>query len=295
MAVTTATGPAPAAGVWGSIWQGITRSTSGFIGLCLVLSVLLFSFVGPLLIDTHNPTDVSRIWGPMSAEHWLGTNHEGKDTLTQLILGGREPIMVGLMAALITVAIAVTLGAVAGYVRGRVDHFLLQLTDITMTIPFIVLMLVIASFYRTSSPMVVSFIIGLVTWPYLMRSIRAQVLTLKEREFIEAARLQDLGTARILCVEVLPNMAGYIFINFIIAITNAIYAVVGMYLLGLLPSTADNWGLMIQQAWDNNAFLLPQAAPFLVAPMVMIMLFQIGLVTMTRSLEQAINPRLRDR
>ena len=286
---------APATGVWGTIWQGITRSTSGFIGLCLVLGVLLFSFVGPLLIDTHNPTDVTEIWGAPSAEHWLGTNHQGKDTFTQLVLGGREPIWVGFVAALITVAIALVLGAVAGYVRGRIDHFLLQLTDITMTIPFIVLMLVIASFYRTSSPLVVSFIIGLVTWPFLMRSIRAQVLSLKEREFIEAARLQDLGTARILFVEVLPNMAGYVFINFIIAITNAIYAVVGMYLLGLLPSTADNWGLMIQQAWDNNAFLLPRAAPFLIAPMVMIMLFQIGLVTMTRSLEQALDPRLRDR
>lgn len=291
MAVTTA----PATGVWGTIWQGITRSTSGFIGLCLVLGVLIFSFVGPLFVDPANPTDVTKIWGAPNAEHWLGTNHEGKDTFTQLVLGGREPIWVGFVAALITVAIAVVLGAVAGYVRGRIDHFLLQVTDITMTVPFIVLMLVIASFYRTSSPLVVSFIIGLVTWPFLMRSIRAQVLSLKEREFIEAARLQDLGTARILFVEVLPNMAGYIFINFIIAITNAIYAVVGMYLLGLLPSTADNWGLMIQQAWDNNAFLLPQAAPFLIAPMVMIMLFQIGLVTMTRSLEQALNPRLRDR
>jgi peptide/nickel transport system permease protein len=292
MAVTTA---APGIGVWGAIWQGITRSTSGFVGLCLVLSVLLFSFVGPLLIETDNPTDVTKIWGPMTSEHWLGTNHEGKDTFVQLVLGGREPIWVGVTAALITVAIAVVLGSLAGYLRGRVDHFLLQLTDITMTIPFIVLMLVIASFYRAASPLMVSLIIGLITWPYLMRSIRAQVLTLKEREFIEAARLQDLGTARIIFVEVLPNMAGYIFINFIIAITNAIYAVVGMYLLGLLPSTAANWGLMIQQAWDNNAFLLPQAAPFLVAPMVMIMLFQIGLVTMTRSLEQALNPRLRDR
>ncbi len=187
------------------------------------------------------------------------------------------------------------LGGVAGYVRGRADHLLLQITDITMAIPFIVLMLVVASFYRTSSPMVVSLTIGLVTWPYLMRSIRARVLSLREREFVETARLQDLGTARILLVEVLPNMAGYVFVNFIIAVTNAIYAVVGMYLPGLLPSTADNWGLMIQQAWDNNAFLLPRAAPFLVAPMAMIMLFQIGLVTMTRSLEQALNPRLRDR
>ncbi|WP_017615008.1 ABC transporter permease [Nocardiopsis salina] len=292
MAVTTS---APAAGVWGTIARGLTRTTSGIVGLCLVLSVLAFAFVGPYLVDPYNPTDTTAIWGPISSEHWLGTNHEGKDTFVQLVMGGREPIWVGVVAALITVAIAVVLGGIAGYVRGRIDHFLLQLTDITMTIPFIVLMLVVASFYRTSSPLVVSFIIGLVTWPFLMRSIRAQVLTLKEREFVEAARLQDLGTARILFVEVLPNMAGYIFINFIIAITNAIYAVVGMYLLGLLPSTADNWGLMIQQAWDNNAFLLPSAAPFLIAPMVMIMLFQIGLVTMTRSLEQTLDPRLRDR
>ncbi|MCY9782435.1 ABC transporter permease [Nocardiopsis sp. EMB25] len=293
--MTTATTSTPAAGVWGSIWRGLTHSTSGFVGLCLVVGVLLFSFVGPLVVDTDNPTDVSLIWGPMTAEHWLGANHEGKDTFVQLVLGGREPIWVGVLAAVITVAVAVVLGGIAGYVRGRVDHFLLQLTDITMTIPFIVLMLVVASFYRTASPMVVALIIGLVTWPHLMRSIRAQVLTLREREFVEAARLQDLGTARILFVEVMPNMAGYIFINFIIAITNAIYAVVGMYLLGLLPSTADNWGLMIQQAWNNNAFLLPTAMPFLIAPMVMIMLFQIGLVTMTRSLEQALNPRLRDR
>ncbi|MGQ4267271.1 ABC transporter permease [Nocardiopsis changdeensis] len=293
MAVSTA---APGgAGVWGAIWHGVTRSTSGFVGLCIVVGVLLFAFVGPFFVDTDNPTDVTKIWGPITAEHWLGTNHEGKDTFVQLVLGGREPIWVGIVAALITVAIAVVLGGIAGYVRGRIDHFLLQLTDITMTIPFIVLMLVVASFYRTASPMVVAFIIGMVTWPYLMRSIRAQVLTLREREFVEAARLQDLGTARILFAEVLPNMAGYIFVNFIIAITNAIYAVVGMYLLGLLPSTAANWGLMIQQAWDNNAFLVPTAAPFLVAPMVMIMLFQIGLVTMTRSLEQALNPRLRDR
>ncbi|WP_116244235.1 ABC transporter permease [Nocardiopsis sp. FIRDI 009] len=293
--MTTATAPPPAAGVWGSIWRGLTHSTSGFVGLCLVIGVLLFSFVGPLVVDTDNPTDVSLIWGPVNAEHWLGTNHEGKDTFVQLVLGGREPIWVGVLAAVITVAIAVVLGGIAGYVRGRVDHLLLQLTDITMTIPFIVLMLVVASFYRTASPMVVALIIGLVTWPHLMRSIRAQVLSLREREFVEAARLQDLGTARILFVEVMPNMAGYVFVNFIIAITNAIYAVVGMYLLGLLPSTADNWGLMIQQAWNNNAFLLPTAMPFLIAPMVMIMLFQIGLVTMTRSLEQALNPRLRDR
>ncbi|CAM3486969.1 ABC transporter permease [Stackebrandtia soli] len=280
---------------WSLIWRGLTRSPSGFVGMCLVLAILLFAFVGPLFVDNDLKTDPDSIWLPMSTEHWLGTNHEGKDVFTKLVLGGAEPIWVGTLAAVITVVIAVVFGSLGGYLRGRLDNFLLQLTDITMTIPFIILMLIVASFYRAASPWVVALIIGLVTWPFLMRSIRAQVLTLKEREFVEAAKLQNLGTPRIIFVDILPNMAGYIFINFIIAVTNAIYAIVGMYLLGLLPSTAENWGLMIQQAWNNSAYLLPRALPFLLAPMVMIMLFQVGLVTMTRSLEQALNPRLRER
>lgn len=291
----TTDSPTRTGSVAGTVWRGLTRSPSGFVGLCLVVAVLLFAFVGPYFVDANMKTDAANIWAPISAEHWLGTNHEGKDVFTKLVLGGAEPIWVGTVAAVITVVIAVVFGALGGYLRGRIDNLLLQLTDITMTIPFIILMLIVASFYRAASPWVVALIIGLVTWPFLMRSIRAQVLTLKEREFVEAAKLQNLGTARIIFVDILPNMAGYIFINFIIAVTNAIYAIVGMYLLGLLPSTAENWGLMIQQAWNNSAYLLPRALPFLLAPMAMIMLFQIGLVTMTRSLEQALNPRLRER
>ncbi|HEY1180511.1 MAG TPA: ABC transporter permease [Phytomonospora sp.] len=277
------------------MWQGITRSPSGFTGMCLVAAILLFVFGGRFFVDHRNPTNADAIWEPMSGAHWLGTNFEGKDTFTKLVLGGAEPIWVGALAAVITVIIAVVLGALAGYLRGRFDDLVLQLTDITMTMPFITVLIIIASYFREISPWMVGLIIGLLTWPFLTRSIRAQVLSLKEREFIEAAQLQNLGTMRIVFVDILPNMAGYIFINFIIAVTNAIYAIVGLYLLGLLPSTAENWGLMIQQAWQNSAYLLPRALPFLLAPLAMIALFQVGLVLVTRSLEQALNPRLRDR
>ncbi|MEV0643710.1 ABC transporter permease [Phytomonospora sp. NPDC050363] len=277
------------------MWQGITRSPSGFTGMCIVAAILAFVFVGRLTVDHHNPTDADNIWQPMSGTHWLGTNFEGKDTFTKLVLGGAEPLWVGALAAVVTVVIAVVLGALAGYLRGRFDDLVLQLTDITMTIPFITILIIVASYFRDISPWMVGLIIGLLTWPFLTRSIRAQVLSLKEREFIEAAQLQNLGTMRIVFVDILPNMAGYIFINFIIAVTNAIYAIVGLYLLGLLPSTAENWGLMIQQAWQNSAYLLPRALPFLLAPLAMIALFQVGLVLVTRSLEQALNPRLRER
>jgi peptide/nickel transport system permease protein len=132
-------------------------------------------------------------------------------------------------------------------------------------------------------------------WAFLFRSIRAQVMSLKEREFVEAARLQDLGTARIVFREILPNMAGFIFVNFVIAVNQAIYAIVGLYVLGLMPSGTPNWGLMIHQSWSQNFYLNPVALPFVIAPLLMIVLFTIGLVTMGRGLDQALNPRLRER
>lgn len=277
------------------LWRGLTRSPSGFVGGIVVLLILGFAFLGPVFIDTTNPSDGTAVWNAPGGEHLLGTNGQGKDTFLKLVAGGAEPLWVGILAALIAVGVAVIIGAVAGYVRGPLDTFLLQVTDITLTVPGIVLMLVLTTMYRSISPTAIALIIGFTTWPVLMRSIRAQVLSLKEREFVEAAKLQNIPTHRIILVEILPNMAGYIFVNFILAISNAIYALVGMYLLGLLPSTADNWGLMINEAWTSGAYKLPRALPYIAAPLSLIILFQVGLVTMSRSLEQALNPRLRER
>lgn len=277
------------------VWRGLTRSPSGFIGGILVLLILGFGFLGPLLIDTTNPSDSDLIWTGPSAEHILGTDGQGKDSFLTLVAGGAEPLWVGILAASIAVVVATTLGAIAGFVRGWLDTLFLQFTDITMTIPSIVLMLVLTTMFRSITPTVIAIIIGLTTWAPLMRSVRAQVLSLRQREFVEAARLQNIPVRKVIFVEVLPNMAGYIFVNFILAINNAIYALVGMYLLGLLPSTNDNWGLMIQESWKSGAFKLPEAIPYIAAPLTLIVIFQIGLITMGRSLEQALNPRLRER
>ncbi|GAA4917260.1 peptide/nickel transport system permease protein [Stackebrandtia albiflava] len=285
----------PRQGTLSIIWQGLTRNKSGFAGAVIVLLILGLAYIGPFLIDRHNPSDGAKVWQAPSAEHLLGTNLQGKDTLIKVILGGAEPLWVGILAALIAVGVAVVVGSVAGYFRGKVDTVALQLTDITLTIPGIVLMLVLTTMYRSISATAIAVIIGVTTAPVLVRSIRAQVMSLKEREFVEAARLQNLGAGRIIFTEILPNMGGYIFVNFILAINNAIYALVGMYLLGLLPSTADNWGLMIYESWNSGAFRLPRALPYIAVPLALIILFQIGLVAMSRSLEQALNPRLRER
>lgn len=291
---------APTAGAAGrgafrGFFRELTRSKTGFAGFVIVFLIVGMSAIAPLFIDDHMPTDLDAIWGPPRAGHWLGTDMAGKDTLKQIVLGGRTVVFVGFLAAAITTVIAVVVGSLAAYIRGRFDSFMLQLTDIVMTVPQIVLLAVLGAFFSLDSPIYLALIIGCLTWPVLMRSIRAQALSLKEREFVEAAKLLDLGTTRVVFGEIVPNMASYILINFIIAVTNAIYALVGLYVLGLAPLAGANWGIMINNAWIGGAMFLPAAMPYILAPIAMIALLQLGLIMLTRSLEEILNPRLRDK
>ena len=289
------TQPTKGRGPLRTLFSELTRSKVGFVGLLLVLLIIGVSLIGPLIVGPDNPTDINNIWDPPSPRHWLGTEGNGKDTLHQLILGGRLPLMVGFLAAAITTGIAIVIGALAGYFGGKFDMLMLQITDIVMTIPAIILLAVIGSFYKMDSPIALAVIIGALGWPVLMRSIRAQVLSLKEREFVEAAQLLDLGFLRVIFGDIVPNMASYILINFIIAVTNAIYTLVGLYLLGLAPQAGINWGIMINDAWTKGAMFNPDAMPYIIAPVTMIVLLQLGLILLTRTLEEILNPRLRDR
>jgi peptide/nickel transport system permease protein len=271
----------------------LTRSRVGFAGFLIVLAIILMSVISPLFVGDIRPSTV--YWGSPSAEHPLGTNGQGVDVLSLVLTGGRTVLYVGFLASFVTVFIAVVLGSLAAYIRGWFDVIVLQVTDLVLTIPQIVLLLVLGAFFRLDSTTFLALLLGCLSWPVLMRSIRAQALSLKEREFVEASRLLDLGTARVVFGEIVPNMASFILINFIIAITNSIYAMIGLYLLGLAPLAGANWGLMIQDSWSNQAIFNPSALPYVVSPVIMIVLLQLGLILLTRSLEEILNPRLRDR
>jgi peptide/nickel transport system permease protein len=283
---------APAMRASGLLYR-LTRSKSGVAGFIIVIAIIVTTIVSQWTVSKPR-ADTDHIWEGISGAHLLGTDNAGRDILHQVLLGGGTVIFVGFFAATMTTVIAVALGSLAAYMRGRVDRFLLQLTDVVMTVPQIVLLAVLGFFFQLSSPLLLAVLIGSLTWPILMRSIRAQALTLKEREFVEAAKLLDLGTTRVVFVEIVPNMAGYIFINFIIAVTNAMYALVGLYVLGLAPMEGSNWGIMIHVAWQQGAMSNPNAATYMLAPVAMIAIFQLGLVMMSRSLEEVLNPRLSD-
>jgi peptide/nickel transport system permease protein len=273
--------------------SALTRNKAGMVGFIVFSIFVLAAFVGPFFVPQTQAADVRAIYQGPSGQHWLGTDSEGKDIFVQMINGGQSIILVGLMAALMSTLIAITFGALAAYAGGALDASIMMVADVVLTLPQIVLLVVLATYLHLNSAWVLALIIALLSWPTLLRAVRAQVLSLKEREYVEAARVLDLGTPRILFLEILPNMATFILMSFTIGMTSAIYSQVFLYLYGLAPLSGNNWGIMLNLAWVRGAIFFKQSLLYILAPVLAISILQLAIVTMTRSLEEVFNPRLR--
>lgn len=271
----------------------MARNRAGFIGFLVLVLIVLVSFIGPHFTPQTPATDLAAIYQAPSVRHWLGTDYEGRDVLVQIINGGKSIIIVGLLAALLSTAIAIVFGSLSAYAGGWIDSVVTGLADVVLTIPPFPLLVVLAAFITFKSAYQLAFIIAALAWPTLLRAIRSQVLSLRERDYVEAAQALDLGTPHILFREILPNMLSYIAINFTIGMTGAIYAQIGLYFLGLAPLSGDNWGIMINLAWTRGAIFYQNSFWYIMAPVLAISLLQLAMVTMTRSLEDIFNPRLR--
>ncbi|GBD18789.1 Dipeptide transport system permease protein DppC [bacterium HR27] len=267
---------------------------AGFLGLVSVVFFVGLAVLGPLVVPEPGKPDVTKIYQPPSLEHPLGTDYEGRDVLTQVLRGGRSIILVAVLAALLSTAIAITFGSLAAYLGGAVDSVTGLVTDVVLTVPQFPLLVVLSAFVKLDRPWLLALLIGLLSWPTLLRAVRAQVLSLKEREYVEAARALGLSTFHILFREILPNMAPYIVMSFTIGVTAAMYAQVGLYFLGLAPLAGENWGIMLNLAWIRGAIFFKNSVLYILAPVLAIALLQLSLVTAARSLEGLFNPRLRE-
>lgn len=273
--------------------RAIWRNPSGMIGFGLLFLILAISLVGPYFIPLDTTTKVTQIYQPPTWAHPLGTDHQGRDVWSQIVHGGRDLLYVAFVAGLLSTAIAVVLGSLAALRGGWFDAWLMALTDVVLTIPQLPLLFVLAGFIRLDSPTLLATLLALLGWPTLLRAIRSQVLSLKEREYIEAARALDLGTFHILFKEILPNMMSYVAIHFTLSMTAAVYGQVGLVILGLVPFSSHNWGVMIQLAWVRGAIFYKDSLLYILSPVLAIALFQFALVSISRSLEEVFNPRLR--
>ncbi len=283
-----------------SAWNGfrtfvrlLSYNRVGFIGFLVVIFMILLSYAGPLIIELDTKTKIDKIYITPTIEHPLGTDHQGRDIWSQIVNGGKDVIYVAFLAAMISTVIAVVFGTLSGFIGGWVDSAIMSVTDIILTIPQFPLLAVLAAFISLNSLTLLGILMGLLNWPTLLRALRAQALSLKQRDFIEAARALDLGVWHIVLREMVPNMMPYIVVSFALGMTFAVYQQAGLVFLGLVPISAGNWSVMIQLAWVRGAIFYKDSVWYIMAPIVAIAILQLAIISMTRSLELVFNPRLR--
>lgn len=257
-----------------------------------MLIYILVAIFGPMFAHVEALASSAPYLGP-SLSHPLGTDFLGNDTVTTLIVGTRPVIEVGLASAVMVVSVGVIVGLFSGYVGGPVDAIIMRITDVFLTIPGLPLIIVIASIIQSSNPLTLAVILSVTAWAGLARAIRSLALSLRTSDFIDAAKVQDLSVANIVGRQLLPNVGPYVAIHFLLAVTGAIYAEIGLFLLGVAPVSGTNWGIMINLAVSQGALYTTDSMLYLFAPMAAIVVLQMSLVYFSRAMDKLFNPRLR--
>jgi peptide/nickel transport system permease protein len=275
------------------ILELIRKDKVGMAGFFVLVAIILMSYVGPFVVPLDETVKVSRIYEAPTMAHLLGMDNMGRDILSEIVHGGRDVLTVAILTGILSTLIAFFLGAFSGFVGGKIDTFIMWVVDVFLTIPRFPLLLVLAAVITLDNVYLLAGLLAILSWPPLARAVRSQVLSIKTRDYIEAAKLLDLGTNHIIFKEILPNLMGYVIINFIFSMTAAVYSQVGLIFLGLVPLSGQNWGLMIQMAWTRGAIFYNGSLAYILAPIIVIALFQWAAIAFTRSLETIFNPRLR--
>ncbi|GAA0424464.1 peptide ABC transporter permease [Acrocarpospora corrugata] len=280
---------------WRGVLRVLRRKPSRLVGVGIVTLFAFMGVAGPLLYPSPLPRDDHALYAAPSLAHPFGTDFEGTDVLALVVTGTRYVLLAGLATAVITVALGTAIGLLAGFHRGRWDTVLMRLTDLQLTIPGLPLLLVLSTVWKFTSPLEMGVVLGALGWGGIARAVRSQTLSLRERGFIEAARGLGLSTRHIVGRELLPSMAPYIAMNMLIAVTGAIYAQVGLFFLGVLPFDANNWGVMLNLAvFGGGALTSAAALPYLLAPLLAILLLTLGIVLVVDAMDEIFNPRLRE-
>jgi peptide/nickel transport system permease protein len=276
----------------------LTADSYGRVGLAILGFFLVVAIVAPLIApmdpwaNNYRPDgSLARLDG-ISVKHLLGTTFYGQDVFSQLVLGTRQTILVGLVSAVLIGFIGTNVGLISGYFGGLVDDILMRITDLFYAIPFLPFMMVIVALISRWVPVIIAAM-ALVFWRTAARVVRAQVLTLKERPYVLAARASGAGHLRIMYVHLLPNVLPLGFLYLIFGAAWAILTESSLSFIGLGDPKNLSWGLMLNQAFVTGS--IRYAWWWVVPPGAALMVFLVGLYFLGRGLEERANPRLRAR
>jgi peptide/nickel transport system permease protein len=269
------------------------RNRKLVIGASVVLLALLVALVGPWLTDA-DPFEFGYGTGlPPSSEHWLGTTGPGQDVFAQLVHGLRASFVVGALSAAIASVIGMTVGFVAGYRGGVVDEILSMLTNVVLVIPTLAVLIIVAAYLSVRGLVAEALLIGVTSWPWAARAIRAQTFSLASRDFVSLARLSGARGGHVIVREIAPNMASYLVLVFILLFGGSILTAAFLDFLGLGPTNAMSLGVMMNNAVVSGALPLGMWWWF-VPPGLAITVVVGGLYVTNAGLDEIFNPRLRE-
>lgn len=218
------------------------------VSLGIFLGLVLLSLLGPMIYPVDPLSVVGPPERPPSSAYPLGTDNRGRDVLAQLIGGIKNSLYIGVIAALISLGIGVVIGAISGYKGGLTDSSLMLMTDVVLVLPSILIMMLVAAYLKERNPIFVSIIIGVTSWPWVARAVRAQMMSLKAREFVYMSRIAGLRDIRIIVEDLLPNMASYIFMAFVLLMSGAMIAEAGLSMIGLGVTKGISLGIILYWA-----------------------------------------------
>jgi peptide/nickel transport system permease protein len=275
---------------WATILWSNRKSQVGLIMLAVfVLAGVFAPWVAPF--DPKVTDFGSSV--PPSAKHLMGTTAAGQDMLSQLIYGARTSIIVGVLAGLLVTVIALLIGLTAGYLQGWVDEVLSFVINLALVVPVLPLMITIAAYSPVRGLGLIVFVISITGWAWGARVKRAQIMTLRSRDYITAARFAGDGTIRIVFREIMPNMMSLVVAGFLGAAGGAIGAEAGLEFLGLGDPTTVSWGTMLYWANNSGAMLTGQWL-WLGAPGLCIALLLTSLTLINFGVDALSNPHLRE-
>lgn len=273
-------------------WKLFFSNKLGLIGTCLIVFFVFVAIFAPW-IAPYDP--FARVDAPFlspSGAHLLGTNDIGQDIFSELVYGTRISLLMGVVSALVATFVGAAIGITAGYFGGRVDAILMRIVDIALTIPMLPLQIVLAAFLGSSYWNII-LVIGLLSWASPARVVRSQVLTVKNRGYIQAVQCLGGKPFYIMTRHVLPQTISIIISQFILLSSRAILMETSLSFLGLGDVTQKSWGIILYYAQAKSAFLTNRWVWWILPPGLLITLLVIAFTYVGNALEDVINPRLR--
>ena len=281
---------------WHSTWVKIKSFFHGnppaMIGTSLLTLILLGAFFAPVL-SSHNPDKrVARPHLAPSSEHFFGTTRSGRDVYSQVLQGARKTLSIALFAGVIATMIAVSVGITSGYFGGRVDDWMNFFTNVFLVFPQFPLLIVLSAFLGQMGSTVIAVLLGVTSWPWGARVIRAQTMAIRNKEFIISSEVMGESKWRIIFVEILPNLTSIVFGGFLGTFIYAMGAEAGLSFLGLGDATEVTWGSMLYWAQTSSS-LYTGAWWEMLVPAIALALTGGALALINMSIDQVSNPKLK--